>query len=230
MYNNYKHKKMILEKMIFGVFCLLSFSFLPGGFQKTEAMASDSIVHYAPRMISKGLNATPIWEQHTIWSKKSSAARHGCGICTTAMVLNLNGVATTPNIVLKENKRKINKCKAFKPKEILPYIRSKGIAAFNFNTRKLSRKQSVNIMNTALRNGKTVMLMTCGYPFSSNYHWVLLTGFNKSGRIVVANSSYGGRNVCKIRKKQYQLVTWKQISKTIVRDSKRWSSFIVIGN
>ncbi len=186
-------------------------------------------VGFTPNTITKGNYVTPIWNQHVFWKKKSSAARHGCGICVTAMALNLNGVRATPNTVLKETKRTRKRCPSLKPKQAIKVLKKHKLGSVLINTKAYSKPQNIAIMKNALDNGKVVMALVRGYPFSDNIHWVLLTGYDSNGLVVVANSSNGHKKTCLINKKQYHLVTWDQIQMKLIQDSKNYSAFIIVG-
>ena len=188
-----------------------------------------NLVTYTAATISKGGYSTPIWKQHSIWKKRSSASRHGCGICVTSMALQLSGVPSSPNRVLKQTNRSENRCQSLKPKQAVKVLKKNHVAVKPVNTRAYSRKQCMYIMKNALNKGKMVMALVRGKPFSNNTHWVLIVGYDAKGRIVVANSSYGNRNRCKKTRKQYHLVNWKQIQKKIIRDSINYSAFIIVG-
>ncbi len=190
---------------------------------------NDQLVSYTADTISKGGYSTPIWKQHAIWKKRSSASRHGCGICVTSMALQLSGVPSSPNQVLKQTNRSMKRCKSLKPNQAVKVLKKNHVNVKPVDTRGFSRKQCVTIMKDALDNGKVVMSLVRGKPFSNNTHWVLIVGYDNKGRIVVANSSYGNQNYCKKAKKQYHLVNWKQIQKKIIRDSVNYSAFIIVG-
>ncbi len=193
------------------------------------AAVAPKTVGFTPYTITKGNYVTPIWNQHVFWKKRSSAARHGCGICVTAMALNLSGIPANPNTVLKETKRSQKRCASLKPPQALKAIKKHGLDAVLINTKAYSKSQNIAIMKNALDNGKLVMALVRGKPFSGGTHWVLLTGYDTNGLVVVANSSNGNRKTCLINKKQYHLVTWKQIQKKLIRDSKKYSAFIIVG-
>ncbi|MBQ6392267.1 MAG: C39 family peptidase [Eubacterium sp.] len=189
----------------------------------------NNLVTYTANTISKGGYSTTIWKQHSIWKKRSSASRHGCGICVTSMALQLSGVLSSPNRVLKQTNRSERSCQSLKPKQAVKILKKNHVAVKPVNTKAYSRKQCMIIMKNALDKGKMVMALVRGKPFSNNTHWVLIVGYDTKGRIVVANSSYGNRNRCKKTKKQYHLVNWKQIQKKIIRDSINYSAFIIVG-
>jgi len=199
--------------------------------QKTVVLEdeADQDVRYTPRTISKGKYATPIWNQHKIWGKHSSASRHGCGICVAAMALRLNGVDATPNTVLKQAKRSVRRCRSLKPREAVKVLKKNHIKTNLVNSRSFSRKQCSMIIKSALNDGKMVMALVTGYPYSNNIHWVLVTGYNSKGKVVVANSSNGNRNFCKRKHRQYHLVTLKQLRKKLVRHNRNYSAFIIVG-
>ncbi|MBR5047159.1 MAG: hypothetical protein IKX76_02870 [Eubacterium sp.] len=188
-----------------------------------------SLVTYTANTISKGGYSTTIWKQHSIWGKRSSASRHGCGICVASMALQLSGVPTNPNRVLKQTNRSIRRCKSLKPRQAVRVLKKNHVDVKPVNTKLYSRKQCVGIMKDALDKGKMVMALVRGRPFSNNTHWVLIAGYDQKGRIVVANSSYGNQKRCMKTKKQYHLVNWKQIQKKIVRDSINYSAFLIVG-
>ena len=196
---------------------------------KPETTNENNPVSYTADTISKGGYSTPIWKQHSIWKKRSSASRHGCGICVTSMALQLSGVPSSPNRVLKQTNRSERRCQSLKPKQAVKVLKKNHVVAKPVNTKAYSRKQCVNMMKNALDKGKMVMALVRGKPFSNNTHWVLIAGYDIKGRIVVANSSYGNRNYCKKTRKQYHLVNWKQIQKKIIRDSINYSAFIIVG-
>ncbi len=186
-------------------------------------------IRYTPGTISKGEFATPIWNQHKIWGKHSSASRHGCGICVAAMALRLNGVKATPNTVLKQTRRSVRRCRSLKPREAVKVMKKNHIKTNLVNTRSFSRNQCSMIMKAALNDGKMIMALVHGYPFSNNIHWVLVTGYNGKGKVVVANSGDGNRNFCKRKHKQYHLVTLKKIRNKLVRHNRNYSAFIIVG-
>lgn len=187
------------------------------------------LVSYTANTVSRGGFTTPIWKQHSIWSKQSSASRHGCGICVASMALQLNGVHSSPNRILRQTNRSIKNCQSLKPRQAVKVLRKNHVAGKLVNTKAFTRKQCVNIMKNSLDKGKVVMSLVRGKPFSNGTHWVLIVGYDKKGRVVVANSSYGNRGTCVRTKKQYHLVNWKQIQKKIIRDSVNYSAFIIVG-
>ena len=197
--------------------------------KKASYVNSKNLVTYTATSITKGKYTTKIWNQHQIWPTTARAAYSGCGICCLAMALKLSGVKTSPTKVLHQTGRTLKHCIPIVAKPAMRCLKKNKVKCSCVSTQKYSRAQCMKKIKSALIKGKMVMACVKGNPFSSGIHWVLLTGYNTEGKIVVANSSHGFKNVCIRTKKQYHVVTDRQVMIRLVRSKAKWSNFIIIG-
>lgn len=133
--------------------------------------------------------------QHQIkgtYAKELSA--HGCGACCAAMALNLMGKKVKPADILGRAVALWGKWSKY------PLISAHGLATIVGKygcTAKVAtvvgsyRTTIRKLIDAALRAGKPVICWT-KEGFSSGDHYVLAVGYNKLGRVVVANSGNRG--------------------------------------
>ena len=132
------------------------------------------------------------------YAKELSA--HGCGACCAALALTLMGKKAAPADILRKGVALWGKWTKY------PLISANGLATIvgkygctakvAFVTRN-NRTTIRKLIDAALRAGNPVICWTDdnGHridPFSSGDHYVLAVGYNKLGRVVVANSDNRG--------------------------------------
>lgn len=133
--------------------------------------------------------------QHQIkgtYAKELSA--HGCGACCAAMALCLMGKKVKPADILGRAVALWGKWSKY------PLISAHGLAVIigqygyigKLATLSTSNAKTIKkLIDSALRAGKPVICWTAK-GFSSGDHYVLAVGYNKLGRVVVANSGNRG--------------------------------------
>lgn len=141
-----------------------------------------------------GRSATVV-NQHKLkgtYAKELSA--HGCGACCAAMALALMGKKAAPADVVRKGVALWGKWPKY------PLISANGLAtiigtygyigkaAFLSTSNRATIRKLIDL---ALRAGKPVICWTAK-GFSSGDHYVLAVGYNKLGRVVVANSGNRG--------------------------------------
>lgn len=160
-----------------------------------------NIVTVSGSKITLNGRSMTVVNQHKLkgtYAKELSA--HGCGACCAALALTLMGKKAAPADILRKGVALWGKW----PKHAL--ISSRGLAAIvdkygcsakvTFVT-KSNRTTIRKLIDTALRAGRPVICWTDdnGHridPFASGDHYVLAVGYNRLGRIVVANSGNRG--------------------------------------
>ena len=169
---------------------------------------------FIPVVIKKGDRETPVWIQQN-WEEGEYAIyirQSGCGHSCTAMALRLLGFNEMTPYLEYEHCRKLwgapmtkeespkgeAQCNFLTPSGIVKVLNSFSVKAKDYSVPKGKRKECVNHMVEALKEGKLVIFASHPSedfpenPFSKGDHYVLLVGFNKDNKIVVANSSNGG--------------------------------------
>ena len=134
-------------------------------------------------------------KQHKIkgtYAKELSA--HGCGACCAAMVLCLMGKKVKPADILGRAVALWGKWPKY------PLISAHGLATIierygyigKLATLSTSNTKTIKkLIDSALRAGKPVICWT-KKGFAAGDHYVLAVGYNKLGRVVVANSGNRG--------------------------------------
>ena len=154
-----------------------------------------NIVTVSGSKITLNGRSVAVVNQHKLkgtYAKELSA--HGCGACCAAMALTFMGKKAAPADILRKGMALWVKW----PKH--PLISANGLATIigtygyigkaaflSTSNRATIRK----LIDSALRAGKPVICWTAK-GFSSGDHYVLAVGYNKLGRVVVANSGNRG--------------------------------------
>lgn len=127
------------------------------------------------------------------YAKELSA--HGCGACCAAMALCLMGKKATPANVIGKGVALWGKWKkscTLSGVGIQAIIKKYGYKSKYYKVSALNRPAIKRIIKKALKSGKPVICWTSHGGFSSWQHYVLAVGYNKLGRVVVANSGNRG--------------------------------------
>lgn len=157
----------------------------------------------APAKVFSGEHYTDVWMQKR-WREGEYAQyinKNGCGHCSVAMALSLNGVSITPH-------EEFSLCRKMwgEPKEgeegnflsvsgIVKIIKSFGIAAEYFGVKNGAQMQAAEHIESVLSKGRQVIIWSHPTesfkenPFSKREHYVLAAGIDESGKILVANTS-----------------------------------------
>ncbi len=167
---------------------------------------------FIPAYVSIRGRETPVWiQQRTPEAKFSTAIKQsGCGHSCTAMALRLLGVEDitpykeflrcrelwgAPKNPDENGDRQYN---FITPSGITKILKSYNVESKNYSVPKGKRKECAEHIKQALMDKKLVIIAShpCEdfpeNPFSKGDHYVLLVGFNKEGKILVANSSLNG--------------------------------------
>lgn len=147
-----------------------------------------------------GRSATVV-NQHKLkgtYAKELSA--HGCGACCAAMALALMGKKAAPADILRKGVGlwgKWPKYSLVSAQGLTTILKKYGYTSSFHAVTKTNRSAIRKLLDTALRAGNPVICWTDdnGHridPFSSGDHYVLAVGYNRLGRIVVANSGNRG--------------------------------------
>ncbi len=169
---------------------------------------------YIPAYVSVREKETPVWiQQRTPEAEFSTAVKQsGCGHSCVAMALRLLGnEEITPyteflrcrelfGVPKRENESPngLRQYNFLTPSGITKVLKSFGVNAKDYSVPKGKRKECVDQIVNALKEGKLVIMASHPSPefpenpFSKGDHWILLAGFNKEGKIFVANSSLNG--------------------------------------
>ncbi len=154
-----------------------------------------NIVTVSSSKITLNGRSVTVVNQHKLkgtYAKELSA--HGCGACCAAMALGLMGKKAAPADILRKGVALWGKWPKY------PLISANGLATIigtygyigkaaflSTSNRATIRK----LIDSAFRAGKPVICWTAK-GFSSGDHYVLAVGYNRLGRIVVANSGNRG--------------------------------------
>ena len=142
-----------------------------------------------------------VFNQHKLkgaYAKELSG--HGCGSCCASFALALRGKKVSPAKVLKTGISlwgKWPKYGLISASGIATLIKKFGFAATYYPVTKSNKQILKRVINAALKAGKQVICWTAtngykGDPFANGDHYVLAVGYNKAGKVVVANSGNKG--------------------------------------
>lgn len=154
-----------------------------------------SIVTVSGSKITLNGRALTVLNQHKLtgaYAKELSA--HGCGPCCAAMALTLMGRKTAPADILKKAVSlwgKWPKYSLVSAQGLTAIVKKLGYTATFHAVTKSNRATIRKLIDAALKAGKPVICWTAK-GFSSGDHYVLAVGYNKLGRVVVANSGNRG--------------------------------------
>lgn len=169
---------------------------------------------FIPAYVSVRGKETPVWiQQRTPEAEFSQFIKQsGCGHSCVAMVLRLLGFEDiTPYkeflycrelfgapLSAEQSPNGYKQHAFITPSGIRKVLESFSVPAKDFSVPKGKRKECAKQITNALKEGKLVIMASHPSaefpenPFSKGDHWVLLVGFNKEGKIFVANSSLNG--------------------------------------
>lgn len=125
---------------------------------------------------------------------------HGCGACCTYFALALRGKKVPPAKVIKKGISLWGmwpKSGLISARGITTIIKHYGFTATYYPVTRSNKAIVKRVINIALKSGKQVICWTDdnghkGGPFSSGHHYVMAVGYNKAGKVVVANSGNKG--------------------------------------
>lgn len=151
----------------------------------------DNIVNVSENKITLNGLSFNVFNQHKRPESgyKKQISDHGCGASVTTFAVNLYGAGVTVENVVEKALKKwgmFNKHILFSANGIATMI--KDICGVNT---KFSATKDKDEIKTALKNGKQVVFMSHTI-FSSTYHYSMAVGFDKKGKVVVANSGNRG--------------------------------------
>ncbi len=169
---------------------------------------------FIPAYVSVRGKETPVWiQQRTPEAEFSTSVKQsGCGHSCIAMALRLLGVEDiTPykeyllcrelfGAPVREDKSPngLRQYHFITPSGVTKVFRHFNIKAQDYGVPKGKRKDCTEQIKKALQEGKLVIMASHPSPefpenpFSKGDHYILLVGFNKDGKIFVANSSLNG--------------------------------------
>ena len=169
---------------------------------------------FIPAYVSVRGRETPVWiQQRTPDAEFSKFVKQsGCGHTCVAMTLRLLGFDDiTPYKEFlycrelfgapkkaEESPNGLTQHAFITPSGIRKVLQSFSVPAMDYSVPKGKRKECVKQIVSALKDGKLVIMASHPSkefpenPFSKGDHWILLVGFNKDGKILVANSSLNG--------------------------------------
>ena len=156
---------------------------------------NNNIVKVSGSKITLNGHTLTVVNQHKLkgaYAKELSA--HGCGACCAAFALTLRGRKTAPAEVLKKAVSlwgKWPKYSLVSTRGQTTILKKYGYTASFHAVTKTNRSAIRKLLDTALRAGRPVICWTAK-GFSSGDHYVLAVGYNKLGRVVVANSGNRG--------------------------------------
>ncbi len=161
-----------------------------------------------PATVRIGEQTTPVWIQ-SAWTEGEYAQyirRNGCGHCCAAMAANLHGVKTDPYQTYLLCHQLWGPPEESKGQDhfqtvagITAVLRHWNIPCEAFGVAEGQQKQATDHILDCLRAGKQVIFVSDPFlmpnnPFSTGYHYVMAVGFDRDGKILIANSS---ENTCK---------------------------------
>ena len=170
---------------------------------------------FIPAYVSIRGKETPVWiQQRTPDAEFSKAVQQsGCGHSCTAMALKLLGVEDitpykaylrarelfgTP-LPPEQSPNGLRQYHFITPSGVTKVLKSYGFNSKCYPVPLGKRKECVDQMVEALKEGKLVIFISHPSPefpenpFSKGDHYVLAVGFNRDGKIMVANSSLNGK-------------------------------------
>ena len=186
----------------------------------------------APSVITKGKFSSPVWIQQE-WTDGEYAkyiVQNGCGHCCTAMALNLCGKTITPYEEYLFCRKMWGAPRQGEPlfeenylsaTGIEKVINSLGISAKAYGVEKGKSGEAAEFIRKQLTDGKLVIIWShpsdklYDNPFSLGEHYVLLCGYAKDGKILVANSSKRGKT-----DRGVQFTDIETVEKVLFEDSK----------
>lgn len=126
--------------------------------------------------------------------------KNGCGASCTVFALALRGKSVTPQDILKKG---ISLWGAWpracliSGQGIATIIKKYGVPATYHSVTKNNKDSIKSVIDKALKSGKQVICWTddnglSGDPFAAGEHYVMACGYNKDGKVVVANSGNKG--------------------------------------
>lgn len=159
-----------------------------------------------PSILCRGDYSTPIWIQQK-WKDGQYSEfirKNGCGHCCTAMALNLFGIKINPHEEFTLCRKMWGNPRYEEPicednfistAGIVKVIKSFGINAEAFGVPVGKYAEAAGHIEDSLKSGKLVIFWSSPSeklihnPFSTGEHYVLAVGFNKDGKIIIANST-----------------------------------------
>ena len=157
-------------------------------------MASNIVTVSGSKVTLNGRSVTVVNQNKLKGTYAKELSAHGCGACCAAMALTLMGKKVTPAGVLKIAVAlwgKWPKYQLISARGLAAIVGKYGCTANVAFVTKSNRTTIRKLIDTALRAGKPVICWTAK-GFSSGDHYVLAVGYNKLGRVVVANSGNRG--------------------------------------
>lgn len=159
------------------------------------------LVSVSGAKVSVNGKSLKVFNQHKVkgaYAKEISG--HGCGSCCAAFALTLRGKKVSPAKILKTGISlwgKWPKYGLISAPGIATIIKKFGYTATYYPVTKSNKQIIKRVINAALKAGKQVICWTDtnghkGDPFSGGHHYVMAVGFNKAGKVVVANSGNKG--------------------------------------
>ena len=169
---------------------------------------------FIPAYVSIRGKESPVWiQQRTPDDEFAVYVRQsGCGHTCVAMALRLlgfNDITPYKEYLYcrelfgapkkpEESPNGLRQYHFITPSGIKKVLKSFSVNAQDYPVPLGTRKECVNQIVDALKDGKLVLMISHPSkefpenPFSKGDHWILLVGFNKEGKILVANSSLNG--------------------------------------
>lgn len=158
-----------------------------------------------PAIVSINGRSTPVWRQGRYTEEEFAyyIRNNGCGHCCSAMALRLNGVDDiTPyteylkcreifGAPIEEGEHAQGHFMSIGGVEKI--IKHYGVKAQKYGVK--DKKQAKENIEKALKDGKQVIFWSHPSadfpenPFSTGEHYVMAVGYDKDGKVVVANSS-----------------------------------------
>lgn len=157
-------------------------------------MAGNVVTVSGSKVTINGETVSVINQHHVTGTYAAQIAKNGCGACCAAMALTLMGKKATPANVIGKGVALWGKWKkscTLSGIGIQTIIKKYGYKAKYYKVSTLNRPAIKRTINKALKAGRPVICWT-GRGFSSGDHYVLAVGYNKLGRVVVANSGKRG--------------------------------------
>ena len=154
-----------------------------------------NIVTVSGSKITLNGRSVTVVNQHKLtglYAKELSA--HGCGACCASFALALMGKSVPPSYIMKQAVKLFGKWPRhplISSYGLAKIVKSYGCKALQYSFKKSGLPTIRKEIERALRAGMPVICWT-NKGFSSGDHYVLAVGFNKLGRVVVANSGNRG--------------------------------------